>query len=260
MKKTAQYLTFIILLPLVLITNDSLSLPSSLFMIGPSGIKNSVYSQEHSLFRIETPDEDFTFPESANQKTVSLERKNGKTVILLQTGRNPVTSANSLSSYLKNTPFLNTDRQDIKKAADKFKNSKDPLKDIAVFVYKHISDKKVGIPMVPASSILKQRSGDCTEHSVLAVALMRSLNIPARAVVGLILAENFGGKKNVFVYHMWVEAYKNGRWEMIDATRPRDVHPNRYIALAYHNLMTETPLEFLTAASAVNDMKILYVK
>lgn len=260
MKKNRKSLSIPVLLSALLLSINVSTLPVSFFIIEPFGINNRIYTTGQSLFRIESTDEDFTLQETANQKILSSEKTNSKIVMLLQTGRNTLHSGNDSGKYLKNTPFLNTDRDEIKKTAAGFAHSKDPVKDISVFVYKHISDKKIGIPMLPAASILKQKAGDCTEHSILTVALLRSLNIPARAVTGLILTENFGGKKNVFVYHMWVEAFKKGKWEMIDSTRPLNVYPNRYIALAYHNLMTETPLEFLNAASAVNDIKISYIK
>jgi hypothetical protein len=260
MKHRWLYLKTTALFFIIIFTDNVSTLPVSFFIIEPSDISNRVYAQEQSLFLIETPDEDFNFPESANQKTLSSEINKGKNLITLRTGINSIPAGKGLNKHLGNTPFLNTDSGDLKNAAAKFRNSKDPLNDVSVFVYNHISDKKIGIPMISASAVLKQKAGDCTEHSILTVALLRSLNIPARAVVGLILTGSFSGKKNVFVYHMWVEAFKNGKWVMLDSTRPHDVHANRYIALAYHNLMTETPLEFLAAASAVNGMRISYIR
>jgi hypothetical protein len=59
---------------------------------------------------------------------------------------------------------------------------------------------------------------------------------------------------------MWVEALKDGRWILVDATRPHDFYPNRYIALAYHNLMTEMPIDYLRAVSAIQEMKITFIK
>lgn len=260
MKKYRLCLIFIILLSIIAAGNGASPLPASFFIIEPSGISNAVFTAAHSEFRIETDDEDFTLPETANQKIISSGKTGGRLAVILRTGKNSIPSGSGMNKFLVNTPFLNTDRDEIKKTAAGFARSKDPCKEISLFVYRHISDKKIGIPMIPAVSILKQKAGDCTEHSVLTAALLRSLKIPARAVTGLILTENFSGNKNVFVYHMWVEAYTSGRWVMVDSTRPLNVYPNRYIALAYHNLMTEAPLEFLAAASAVNGIKITYVK
>jgi hypothetical protein len=61
-----------------------------------------------------------------------------------------------------------------------------------------------------AREILKNREGDCSEHTVIAVALCRAVGIPARAAVGIMYA---GG---LFAYHMWPEVYV-GRWVDLDA-------------------------------------------
>lgn len=260
MKKIKFLLTAFYLLVIILNGIELKSLPSSSFIIIPSGIKSSAYSDSISAYKVESSDEDFILPETANQHILSITSGDGKTKVTVSTGNSPIPADKNLNIYLKNTPYLNTDKESIKKTAAEFKNSKNPLKDISVFVYRHISDKKIGIPLMPAASILAGRAGDCTEHSILAISLLRTLNIPSRAVMGIILSEEFSGRQNVFVYHMWVEAYQNGKWTMADPTRPYDTHPNRYIALAYHNLMTETPLEYLQAASTMQNMKITYIK
>ena len=86
MKKNGKYLNIIFLLSVFLIHIDSLSLPGSFFIIEPSGIQNEIYTKSHSQFRIESSDEDFNLPETANQKILSAGIKNNKNIILLQTG------------------------------------------------------------------------------------------------------------------------------------------------------------------------------
>jgi transglutaminase-like putative cysteine protease len=108
-------------------------------------------------------------------------------------------------------------------------------------------------------SILKDRAGDCTEHSILTVSLLRASGIPARAVVGIILSEYFNGRRDVFVYHMWVEACVNKKWILVDSTRPMHLNHNRYIAFTYHNLKTEGPIDYLNALSVITNIKIRQV-
>ena len=74
------------------------------------------------------------------------------------------------------------------------------------------------------------------------------------------MAEEFSGRRNVFVYHMWVEAYYGGRWILTDSTTPEDVHLNRYIAFAYHSLETEIPLEYIAAISSLTDVTIRRIR
>ncbi len=242
------------------IWGNAVSIPPSSFMIIPSGINNSVYSGIRTIYKVESSDEDFTLYSTANQQILSVNRYSEKSTILVSSGESHLKDNKDLNIYLKNTPYLNLDKESIKKTAEKFKNSLNPVSDVSLFVYNHISNKKIGIPLLPASSILTGKTGDCTEHSILTVSILRELQIPSRAVVGIILAESFSGKENVFVYHMWVEAYYKGKWILVDSTRPRDIHYNRYIALAYHNLSTEAPSDYLRAISTMQDMKISLVK
>lgn len=256
-----KYLTILITaFAIAVISNEVNSLPASSFIIIPSGIKSDFYSKTGAVYRVVSSDEDFTLSDTVNQKILSGKTVSGKKIILLSAGNFSAPAEKDLKPYLRNTPYLNTDKESIKKAASKFRNSKNPVIDVSRFVFNHISDKKTGIPMIPAVSILSGKSGDCTEHTILTISILRTINIPSRAVMGLILVEDFSGIKNVFVYHMWAEAFHNGKWVMADPTRPDDIHQNRYIALAYHNLMTEMPSEYFRAISTMQEMKITFIE
>ncbi|HOP63068.1 MAG TPA: transglutaminase domain-containing protein [Spirochaetota bacterium] len=257
MKKLLVFLTILSLT----ISNALFSaLPVSSFIIKPVNLSTGVYKQSESVFTISSSDEDFSLPRSANQKVLSGSSSNGGKEITVSTGDFTLADSNKKTRYLRDTPFLNIKSREIKNTAKKFLNSKESVEDISHFVYKHISDKKEGIPFIPAISILRDRAGDCTEHSILTVSLLRAVNVPARAVIGIILSEYFAGERDVFVYHMWVEAYVNGKWVLVDSTRPGNIHHNRYIAFAYHNLTTESPLDYLNAVSAINDVRINQIR
>lgn len=68
-----------------------------------------------------------------------------------------------------------------------------------------------------AAQVAKSHEGDCTEHAVLLAALLRARNIPARVALGLVYYPEGGG----FAFHMWTEAWINGRWVPFDATLAR---------------------------------------
>lgn len=70
-------------------------------------------------------------------------------------------------------------------------------------------DVSVGVPS--ALQVLESRRGDCNEHAVLAVALLRGLGIPARVAAGLAYVN---GK---FYYHAWPEVWLD-RWVAVDPT------------------------------------------
>jgi len=71
--------------------------------------------------------------------------------------------------------------------------------------------KEVVFALPSALSVLESRRGDCTEHTVLFVALARSLGLPARTAVGLVYLEG------AFYYHAWPEVWL-GEWVAVDPT------------------------------------------
>ena len=80
------------------------------------------------------------------------------------------------------------------------------------FVYDWIKDKNFSVGFASAQEVARNPKGDCTEHGVLAVALLRRLGVPARGVTGWVA---FGGTMGL---HFWVEARIGGRWLPIDPT------------------------------------------
>lgn len=232
------------------------AMPVSAFTIDLNGDAGTVFAGTTSRFSITYSDPEFVLPGTLNQQVVKHSAGTFTSTVILRTGPGITPEKGDTAQYLKATPYLDTGDPMIKKEAAQFRTSQDPVNDISRFVYGHITDKKTGIPVIPASVILRNRAGDCTEHSILTTALLRACGIPARCVVGIILAGEFSGKKNVFVYHMWVEAFYNGRWVFVDSTRPDDLHINRYIAFACHSLETEAPLDYISALSSLTDMTI----
>lgn len=87
-------------------------------------------------------------------------------------------------------------------------------------VRRHVHRKDLDTGFATASEVARSGSGDCTEHSVLLAALLRAAGIPSRAVTGLVYLEDFAGAEGVFGYHMWVQAWAEGRWLDLDATLP----------------------------------------
>jgi transglutaminase-like putative cysteine protease len=68
-----------------------------------------------------------------------------------------------------------------------------------------------------ALEALRHRSGDCTEFAVLLTAAARARGIPTRIIIGLVYADRFSGKKDVFSPHAWVQAWDGERWTSYDA-------------------------------------------
>ena len=235
------------------------ALNPELYSIPAGGAVQRVYDETSSRYRVSSSETSFTLPDTPYQKVLSRSAGEHGAVITVSAGRYSSTGAGSPERYTANTRLLSLAAPEIQGLAKKFIASRDKPAAVSAFVYRHISRKIFGIPMLSAVQIYRGRSGDCTEHAVLTVAVLRALGIPARAVVGMLLSPDFGGRRDVFVFHMWAEAFVNGKWLLVDATRPRDIHPNRYIALAYHSLQTEMPLSYLKAVAAVRNLTVQYV-
>ena len=71
--------------------------------------------------------------------------------------------------------------------------------------------KSVTFSIPSALQVLDSRQGDCNEHTVLYVALARSLGLPARTAVGLVYLNGS------FFYHAWPEVWL-GEWVAVDPT------------------------------------------
>lgn len=232
---------------------------ASLFSVKLSGPGSGlILKNAASTFVISSSEDAFTLPNTPFQRVSASYARGGRRYICLVTG--PARGVQDAPSRgdLDDTAFLNLDSGIIQKLSENFSGESDKIAAVERFVYRYIHDKTLGIPILPAEKIAQERAGDCTEHSVLTVALLRSLGIPARAVVGMIFTEEFGGLRNVFVFHMWVEAYRNGAWVMVDSTRPGGVHPNRYIAFARHHLQTGMPLSYLRAVASIKNLTVAY--
>jgi len=118
-----------------------------------------------------------------------------------------------LQRFLKPTPFCQSDDPEIRKTAEGIvgeeKNSWRAAKKIAEWIKEEMTPN-YDVGFADAKEILKNRKGDCSEHTVLTVALLRAAGIPARAAVGIMYG------RGIFAYHMWPEVYA-GQWVGLDS-------------------------------------------
>ncbi len=219
---------------------------------------NRIYSDESSVYRIESTDPGFTLIDASSQKVLSERTSEGKKIVTLAAGGGHYAASGDPGDYLYDSSLLNLSSPEIISAAAMIVPGDDPLFAVEKAVKERITRPVTGIPIVSARQVLATGSGDCTEHAVLAVAFLRSMRIPARAVVGMVLVREYGPGEHLFVYHMWAEAHYRGRWRLVDATSPGSARPNRYIAITYHSLRTLSPLSYLKAVSSVGDLMITY--
>ncbi len=127
------------------------------------------------------------------------------------TGRE--TTLRDTSRYLASDAFIQADDPLIKSYAEKITAGlqSDSQKVVAIMDWVYDSlEKKPSVTVPSAVEVLKQRYGDCNEHSALFAAFARAAGIPTEIIVGLI----YNGE--AYFYHAWDAVYINGRWEFID--------------------------------------------
>ncbi|MBM3214699.1 hypothetical protein FJZ36_07275 [Candidatus Poribacteria bacterium] len=146
----------------------------------------------------------------------------------------------SRSAFLTPTVYVESDdptiREVARKIADGATDAWDAASRVNRWVYSHVTNKDLYTGFGTARQTLDSRSGDCTEHTVLAVALTRALGIPARLCSGVVW------QKDGFYYHFWHEAYV-GAWIAFDPTLGQTPADARRIQLSGGGLESHTVLE-----------------
>jgi transglutaminase-like putative cysteine protease len=110
--------------------------------------------------------------------------------------------------------------------------------------------KDYGASADRATDVLRQRKGDCTEHSLLTVSLLRASGIPARRVDGVIYMVNQDGVPALY-WHEWVEAFV-GEWTQMDPTFNQVVADATHFGVGQDGNAEITPL--------IGTLKVVEVK
>ncbi len=100
--------------------------------------------------------------------------------------------------------------------------------------------KDYGASADRATDVLRQMRGDCTEHALLAISLLRAAGIPARRVDGVVYMVN-DDQVPALYWHEWVEAYV-GEWTQLDPTFGQDVADATHFAVGEEGNAEITPL------------------
>jgi hypothetical protein len=118
------------------------------------------------------------------------------------------------SEDLKPTLLVQSDDREIREQAQKIigreRDAREAARKLAAWVYEAINKQPV-VSIPSAVEVLKQRTGDCNEHTTLYTALARAAGIPTRMAAGIVYL------KNGFYYHAWPEVWLGG-WVAIDPT------------------------------------------
>ena len=137
-------------------------------------------------------------------------------------------------SRLEPTPISQSDDKHIVAQAKQIVGSRTDAREAAVaivdWVHEHLGKRDGTRGAATAVEVLDAGFGDCTEHSALAVALLRAAGLPARNAAGIVLVPGFFGSEAG--YHAWVEVWL-GEWVVMDpALGPTRAGPH-YILLGH---------------------------
>ncbi len=118
------------------------------------------------------------------------------------------------SGELRPTALIQSDDPAIREQAAKIvgneKDAREAARKINAWVYDSLVKQPV-VSIPSAVEVLKQRTGDCNEHTTLYTALARAVGIPVRMAAGIVYM------KNGFYYHAWPEVWL-GDWVAVDPT------------------------------------------
>jgi hypothetical protein len=163
---------------------------------------------------------DFRFPASHRQRV----QAGKKGMAILELSRDfrvkdaaPL-KAEERKKNLEATPAIQCDEGAIRALAKKIVGQeRDPVKSaglLETWVYKSLK-KSMAANASTALDVLDNKAGDCTEHTLLFVALARAAGIPAREVGGLAYLET---RKPLFGWHAWAEIHDGRQWVSVDPT------------------------------------------
>jgi hypothetical protein len=172
-----------------------------------------------------------------------------------------------LQPYLVASSYLELDDPGVQDLAKQAVGSEtNPLRaarKIEAFVQGYITHKDLSVGFASAADTVKSRTGDCTEHAVLAAALGRVVGLPTRLVMGLgyvpVNPAKAGADQDngMFGFHMWAEAYLGpDEWVAMDpALGGFDVG---HIALVKSDLATssDSTKVFLPIMQMIGKLKI----
>jgi hypothetical protein len=154
---------------------------------------------------------------------------------------------------LKSTLVVEADNPEIQRTAKKIvgreRNAYLAAKKIVDWVGNSMV-KDYGSSADRASDVLHQMRGDCTEHALLSVALLRAAGIPAKRVDGVVYLVNEDNVPALY-WHEWVEAYV-GEWTQMDPTFGQTVADATHFGVGEEGNAEIVPL--------IGQMKVLAVR
>lgn len=160
----------------------------------------------------------YDFPEAPYQKDEILFTGQQLLHLSVQAGSEQPLSEDDRQKYLEETSRFDYNDSLVQDLAARIggatEGDRERVKRVVEVLYGGL-DKHSNRNADNASTVLRNQAGDCTEHTLLGVALCRALGIPARELSGVVYVDD---NQRVFGHHAWVEVYLEGGWMAVDPT------------------------------------------
>lgn len=171
--------------------------------------------------------------------------------------KRPITSKD-FAHFLSPSIYVQSDDPDIISKAQEIAGDEENAWKASVKVCKwvndSIKDKNYKVGFGTAKQTLKDLKGDCSEHTVLFIGLVRALGIPARICTGLVY------HKDAFYYHFWPEVYV-GRWISMEPTLDQLQADASHLQFSSLQVETESNLELGEGVvRTLNKLKIVRIE
>ena len=159
-----------------------------------------------------------------------------------------------LDRFLRPEPFIESDAPEIRAAAELMVQGITGTRARAERLTREVNayvEKRPTVSLPSALEVLRTRVGDCNEHTVLFVAMARSLGIPARINVGVAYV------RGAFYYHAWPEVWIDegqgrGLWLPVDPTFNQFPADATHLRLARGGLDRQTAIMPLIGRAGIN--------
>lgn len=155
----------------------------------------------------------------ANQKVLSQDKKHTVLEITRPAAHHTQTQVSEatrqkMAEFLQSNELINADNETIKGIAQKVVAGEKTIMSKCLALKNWVSDNMkgdMGVVLAPASEVIQNRKGTCSEFATLLSSMVRAANIPARYMMGFVYMNGIWGG------HAWVEAYINNQWIPLDA-------------------------------------------
>jgi transglutaminase-like putative cysteine protease len=148
------------------------------------------------------------------------------------------TAPAEMAADLASTPFVQADHPEIRRHAERLVEGAADSMAAARRLYDWVErriEKSPTVSLPSALDVLRERVGDCNEHTYLYVALARAVGLPARIRVGLVYNEG------ALFYHAWPAVYV-GEWVEMDPTLGQPTVDATHLALLEGELANQLEL------------------